>query len=56
MNKNIITRRTLIVFSLLLELSAVYLTFAWYDWKLFLILFLFLFGNNIDQSMNKRRY
>lgn len=43
-------KRKLAVFGLVLALASIALTLVWYDWKLCLILFLFVWGNNIGQK------
>ena len=41
------------IFGLVILIIALVLTFYWYDYKLFLILFLMLWGNNIQRSNSK---
>jgi len=41
------------IFGLVILIIALVLTFYWYDYKLFLILFLMIWGNNIQRSNSK---
>lgn len=43
------------VFNIVLFSTATYLTFRWFDWKLFIVLFMFLWSNNISQQKHKQR-
>ena len=45
-----------IVLSFIVFAVALILTLIWFDWKLFVVIFLFLFANNLQARNNVEEY
>jgi len=41
------------IIQLFIDILAVYLTVKWYDWKMLIIIFLFMWANNMMVRNNK---
>jgi len=46
------TKTILLLFALVVFLIAIYLTLEWYDYRLLIVIMLFLYSNNLSQRIS----